>query len=68
VLIAVQLAHPAGLVTLKLKPPPPLPGDAPLGLSDELHETPSCVTVKVEPPVTVIVAVREVVFGLAATA
>ena len=65
--IAVQLAQAAALETVKLLIPPLLFGLALYDESEVAHETPSCVTVKVAPPVIVIVAVREVVPVLAET-
>lgn len=59
--IADQPGHAAFLETVKLLEPPKLLTVALAGFRVVLHETPSCVTVKVAPPETEIVPVRELV-------
>ena len=64
-LVAVQ-PHPVGALTVTMPEAPDVAAVVELGESVETHGTPTCVTVKVCPPI-VIVPVREVEPALAAT-
>ena len=65
-LAAVHAHEPAVAVTATVAAPPAAVGELAVGEMVVLHTTAACVTVNVCPPV-LIVAVRTVVFGFAAT-
>lgn len=66
-LLTAVHAQPAAFdVTVTVADPPAAVGELAVGEIDVLQTIPACVTVNVWPP-TVIVAVREVVVGFAAT-